>query len=192
MAATIFVAPGYLGSRVFWWDALAHDTGEMPTHVRSHALEALRGSGPLILEWARKKGLRVHDDLPPFARSATTDETLAASRRPGITLGSHSWSHANLARLSAHELTEELQRSRDWLMERAHTRYVRHLAYPYGLDSPVARDAAASAGYASGLCIVGGWHDRATAPRFARPRLNVGAGMSLNGFRARLLGSRRA
>ncbi len=192
LPATIFVAPGYLGGQVFWWDALAHAAGEMPEHVRARALEELRGDGGAILDWANDSGLEVRTDLPRYARSATIDEVLAAAKRPGISLGSHSWSHANLARLSRDDLMMELQRSRDWLVSHAPARFVPYLAYPYGLESSAARDAAAAAGYAAALCIAGGWHRPTGALRFARPRLNVGAGMSLNGFRTRLLGSRRA
>lgn len=191
MPATIFVAPDCLGAQVFWWDALADAAGEMSEHVRTFALDTLMGKGEEIIRWATTAGLAVHTDLPDYARSATIDDVLAAARRPGVTLGSHSWSHANLARVGAPELTAELLRSRDWLLAHATSRFVPCLAYPYGLESPAARRAAVEAGYDSALCISGGWHQPASVPRFARPRLNVGAGMSLDGFRARLLGSRR-
>jgi peptidoglycan/xylan/chitin deacetylase (PgdA/CDA1 family) len=190
LPATIFVAPGCLGGQVFWWDALSHAAGEMPEEVRARALHEFSGIGDSILRWASDAGIRVSTDLPPHARSATVEELLAASARRGITLGSHSWSHANLAKLGRTELDAELMRSAKWLADHEPARFIPRLAYPYGLEAPATRVAAASAGYVSAFCIAGGWHDPARVPPFARPRLNVGAGMSLDGFRARLLGSR--
>lgn len=191
LPATIFVAPGCLGGQVFWWDALSHTVGEMPESVRMHALQTLKGDGATILRWASDNGMAVRTDLPPHAKSATIDELVAATKRPGITVGSHTWSHANLAGLTGDALRSELQRSREWMTVHAAGHFVPHLAYPYGLESPAAREATEAAGYSSGLCITGGWHEPLRAPRFARPRLNIGAGMTLPGLRARLLGSRK-
>jgi len=49
----------------------------------------------------------------------------------GMTIGSHTWSHANLARLAPEESREELRRSREVLEDRL-GKAVRVLAYPFG------------------------------------------------------------
>jgi peptidoglycan/xylan/chitin deacetylase (PgdA/CDA1 family) len=192
MSATIFVAPGCLGGRTFWWDALAHHTGEIPAGVRAYALDALAGSDTAVREWAGKSHMTIHDDLPSFARSATRDELLSAAARPGISIGSHTWSHVNVARLGDADLSEEFARSREWLRAEVGGKFIPWLAYPYGLESERARHAARESGYEFALRIDGGWHAAGDVPHLARPRLNIGAGMSINGFRARVLGSWRA
>jgi hypothetical protein len=48
---------------------------------------------------------------------------------------------------------------------------------------------AAAASYVGALRISGGWHRATDVSPYARPRLNVAGGLSLAGFRARLVGS---
>jgi peptidoglycan/xylan/chitin deacetylase (PgdA/CDA1 family) len=192
MSATIFVAPGCLGGRVFWWDALSHGAGHMDDAVRAHALETLAGSDAAIIAWARDSGIQVRTDLPAYARSATTRELQNAIARSGITVGSHTWSHVNVARVNEADLESEMNQSLSWLRAEAGSKCIPWLAYPYGLESDLSRRAAESAGYVFALRIEGGWHRRTDVPALARPRLNVGAGMSDNAFRARILGSLRA
>lgn len=192
MPATIFVAPGYLGGKIFWWDALAHANGEMPAIARTHALDVLHGMDDAVRAWAQSVNLPVATDLPGWARSATIAELRHAVTRRGITLGSHTWSHANVSRLVESELRRELEDSRAWLTAEAKDRYVPWLAYPYGLDSVNAQRVARECGYEFAALVAGGWHNATDVSPFARPRMNVGAGLSLDGFRARLLGSRRA
>jgi peptidoglycan/xylan/chitin deacetylase (PgdA/CDA1 family) len=189
LPATIFVAPGRLNGHTFWWDALAHATGKLDDRVRDYALGALAGSDERVREWAVREGLPVSTDLPAYARAASTMELRAALDHPGITLGSHSWSHANLASLSTGEICSELTRSREWLDAEFAGRSVNWLAYPYGLDSSASRQALAATSYTGALGIVGGWHTTQKISRFARPRLNVSSGLSAAGLRARLLGA---
>jgi peptidoglycan/xylan/chitin deacetylase (PgdA/CDA1 family) len=129
--------------------------------------------------------------MPGYAQAATEAELRAGLALDGITVGSHTWSHANLASLSAVEVVIELERSRDWLRAEFGKNAIDWLAYPYGLDSREAHRAAADAGYRGALRIVGGWHRPSDVSPFARPRLNVSAGVSKAGFRARLLGGVR-
>jgi peptidoglycan/xylan/chitin deacetylase (PgdA/CDA1 family) len=191
LPATVFVAPGRLGGQTFWWDALAHATGSLGDRIRHHALYTLAGSEDRVREWAARTGLPVSPDLPEYARTATTAQLRAALNHPGLTLASHTWSHPNLASLSAGEISSELARAREWLKVEFGGRAIEWLAYPYGLDSNVANEAAAALSYTGALRISGGWHTTENVSRFARPRLNVSSKLSTNGLRARVLGAVR-
>lgn len=185
LPATIFVVPGRLGGRTFWWDRLADPrTGGPPPPVRRGALDDCEGRDERVDAWARGEGIAVYDP-PGSARTATEDELAAAAARDGITLGSHTWSHPNLARLEGEPLDEELRRSSDWLAERFPS-YVPWISYPYGLSSPLARERAAR-WYAGGLRIEGGWAGTARDP-FDTPRVNIPSGASLAGFELRACG----
>ena len=192
LPATIFVAPGRLDGHVFWWDALAGESGILDTRIRDYALDALCGEDERIRSWASGAGLKATDDLPRHARSASQAELRAAAQRPGISIGSHSWSHTNLARLDATQLTIELQRPLAWIREQFGTRAIPGLAYPYGLESSMVRSAAAFAGYSRALRISGGWFRPDEVSPLAWPRLNIPSGLSANGLRARLAGAIRA
>ncbi|MGH7719607.1 MAG: polysaccharide deacetylase family protein, partial [Gemmatimonadaceae bacterium] len=126
-------------------------------------------------------------DLPPEMRCTTEEELSAAARMPGITLGSHSWSHPDLSQLSREQLGEELTRPLAWLRERYQT-VVPYLTYPYGLSSPAVEEAARAAGYRAALRVSGGWATSTARERYALPRLNVPAGLSANGFALRASG----
>ena len=189
LPATIFVAPGRLGGQIFWWDALAQPGVALDESVRSSALHQLRGAEEQVRSWAIEERLLVADDLPAYARSATIDQLREAVSGAGITVASHSWSHANLAALPYSEIAAELEQSRDWLRREFGEKAVPWLAYPYGLDSPEVHRAAEVAGYRGGFRIGGGWHRTPVAAGFARPRLNVPADLTLAGFKARLVGA---
>jgi len=189
LPATIFVAPGRLNGHVFWWDALSSSDGAIDPAVRDHALHALAGSDERIREWAASSPLQISASMPPYAQAATRDELGAALSFPGITVGSHTWSHANLATLGADDLAREVKRSRAWLKAEFPEKAIDWLAYPYGLHSDAARGAVANASYIGGLRITGGWHRPAQVSPFSRPRLNVPAGLSVTGLKARLFGA---
>ena len=184
--ATIFVAPGRLNDHVFWWDALSEGSAALDETIRNHALHRLGGSDERIRAWAAKIQLPSSDALPGYAQSATHTELRSALDFAGISVGSHSWSHANLASLGA-----ELEQSRDWLEAAFGEKAIPWLAYPYGLDSEEAHRAAEKAGYVGALRIGGGWHRSIDVPRLARPRLNVPGSLTIAGFRARLRGVMR-
>lgn len=191
LPATIFVSPARLNRHVFWWDALADSEGSLNDVIRSCALNEFRGSDERVRRWAAAAALPTSDRLPGYAQAATEVELRAGLARDGMTVGSHTWSHANLATLSAREVSAELERSRDWLRTEFGRKAIDWLAYPYGLDSRDAHRAAAAAGYRGALRIAGGWHKPSDVCPFARPRLNVSADVSSAGFRARLLGAVR-
>lgn len=187
MPATIFVAPALLGS-VTWWDILAKPAGgSVPDQVRQYALEMLEGRTERILDWARSVSA---ETMSPSAvpRIGTESQLRLAASTPGITLGSHSWCHANLCTLSKPELEIELGRPHEWLRSRF-AGVVPWLTYPYGLHNEAVRTTAAKAGYLGAFRIEGGWISRSSSfPSFALPRFNVPAGLSVDGFRLRLAG----
>jgi peptidoglycan/xylan/chitin deacetylase (PgdA/CDA1 family) len=191
LPATLFIAPALLERHVFWWDAMAHWSGAIDDSVRQYALNQFVGSNERVRGWASAAGLPSCDRLPDYARAATRAELGAALALPGMTVGSHTWSHVNLASLSIPDVAVELARSRDWLVAEFGDRAVPWLAYPYGLHTEKTMRAVAAAGYDGALQITGGWHRPADVSPFARPRLNVSAGVSAAGFRARLLGTLR-
>jgi len=189
LPATIFVAPARLNNHVFWWDALLYRNAKLDEKLRNHALYNLGGADERVRAWAARAGIPARDDLPPYAQTATRAELAAALRFPGITLGSHTWSHPNLASLGIAEVVVEVRRSREWLRAEFGEKVIDWLAYPYGLESVEARVAVADASYAAALCIGGGWHRAAEVSPFARPRFSIGAGLSVAGLRARLHGA---
>ena len=126
---------------------------------------------------------------PSHARCVTESQLATALDYPGLHLGSHSWSHPNLAALDEGALVTELTRPRAWL-QRYGARVLPLISYPYGLSSPNVERAAAAAGYTHGFRVMGGWMPPSTgsATPYALPRLNVPAGLTPEGFRLRLAG----
>lgn len=187
LPATIFVAPGLLAGHAFWWDALAEPGSGLPDDVRSRGLEELRGEDAAVRTWAARTG-RAACVLPDYARSASEEELRRAVARGGVTLGSHSWSHPSLPRLSRAEMAAELTRSRDWLAARFGATFIPWLSYPYGHLSAAVIEQAAAAGYRGALAIRGGWVPPRPPAPYSVPRLTVPAGLSPKGFALRAAG----
>lgn len=183
MPATIFVAPAFLGGRSFWWDALAVPGDGLEPNVRSRALDDLAGDDTAIRAWAEGDGIALGSVPPGMCASSEADLSQAASS-PGITLGSHTWSHQNLTRLAATELAAELSRPREWLRDRF-PKSLDWLAYPYGEFDERVEKAAADAGYEAALAVSGGWFVASPPDRFALPRVNVPPGLSRHGLSLR-------
>lgn len=184
LPATFFVAPQYLGGKAFWWDLLADSgTGEVAARTRQQALENLRGAGDAVLGWARAVSLTEQQVSADCLTASEADLRRAASV-PGITFGSHSWSHPNLARLAPPAVEAELAESLSWLRRRFEMA-IPWLAYPYGLSSPGVEAAAARAGYKAAVLIRGGILGASPRP-FAVPRINIPAAISRHGFELRL------
>jgi peptidoglycan/xylan/chitin deacetylase (PgdA/CDA1 family) len=180
--ATVFVAPGLLGT-VTWWDVTAVH-GAVPPRVRDRALREFAGNGEAIL--ASPEFSRGRDTLGRSMRIGTEGELRSAVQNAGIQLGSHTWAHPNLATLTSDAVERELTTSRDWLRTNFPSAFVPWLSYPYGLSSPAVQSSAARAGYAGALRVDGGWCTASSlAHTFDLPRLNVPAGLSLPGFRLR-------
>jgi peptidoglycan/xylan/chitin deacetylase (PgdA/CDA1 family) len=190
LPATIFVAPGRMNGHVFWWDALSRGDDALDESVRHHALHELAGADERVRAWAAGTALPVTATQPRYARAATRAELAAALAFPGITVGSHTWSHRNLAALDAGEVDAEVSDSREWLRAEFGDKALDWLAYPYGLDSSEVHSRVAKASYVGAVRIDGGWHSPADVSPFARPRLSIGSRLSVAGLRARLNGAR--
>jgi peptidoglycan/xylan/chitin deacetylase (PgdA/CDA1 family) len=182
--ATMFVPPGCLGGQRFWWDVLSSGE-EMASGLRESALSELAGKSADIL--ARANPLPEPQDAPLYEKTATEAELDIALAHDGLTLGSHTWSHPNLAELEGAELEEELVRPLDWLHDRYPERTAEWLSYPYGRWSETVAMAARLAGYRGAFRIEGGWIPPARDP-FEMPRLNVPSGLSVEGLELRSSG----
>ncbi len=186
--ATIFVATAFVNGGDFWWDALTAPGAEAPTAaLRARALDECAGEDASIRALAACEHLAAPTSPPAHARGASERELAAAAAATGITLGSHTHGHPNLARLTGDALRSELELPLAWLRAR-YSNVLPVISYPYGLSSPAVERAAASAGYTAGLRIDGGWLSRAEGNAFALPRLNVPAGLSAAGFALRAAG----
>ena len=183
--ATIFVAPGFVGGRSFWWDELADPrTGAIPKLVHRRALEDHGGIDQAIREWAHSEGLKLQKP-PDHALAASEADLHRAASVPGITLASHTWGHPNLARLAVTDLDAELTRPLGWLRERF-PNVIPWLAYPYGCSSAEVEQAVKAAGYRAALRAGGGWLPRQARAGYALSRLNIPAGLSSRGFALRM------
>lgn len=178
LPATVFVAPGFVGGRSFWWDAVT----ELGEELREHCLTALHGRDEAVRTWAAEHGIGLRE--VPAHQTCATEDQLREAVAQGIELGAHSWSHPNLTMLSGADLESELVRPFEWLRARF-TSVLPVVAYPYGLSSPGVGAAARSAGYDAALRVDGGWLDGTgrSTDRYSLPRHNVAAGLSPRGFR---------
>ncbi len=187
MPATFFVAPAFVPGGRFWWDALSDPAQGAPDGaLRAHALDALRGRDAEVRRWAASRGI-AEAALPAHAAAAGEAALAESARVPGITWGTHTWSHPNLARLAPDEVAAELDASMRWLRARF-AAVVPWLSYPYGAWSPATAAAAREAGLHGALRIDGGWARAGRVDPFAVPRLNVPAGVSRTGFALRAAG----
>lgn len=182
LPCTVFVAPGLLGEGTFWWDELG-EAGLLSDETRERALRTLHGRAVAVRE-SLLVGRR--PELPESFRAATPDELLGRAG-PGVTFGSHTWSHAHLPSLDREERTGELERALAWTRSTAGG--LGWLALPYGRGSAeVARDAI-ELGHAGVLEIVGGLWDPSSGTDSV-PRINVPAGLSARGLELRTSGVR--
>ncbi len=104
-----------------------------------------------------------------------------ASRRPGITLASHTWSHAELVTLGSAQLDQELARPLEWLRQHFPAA-LPWLAYPYGQFSERVVRAVARHGYTAAVSLGAQWLSGRGRDLYALPRLNIPSGLSQNGF----------
>jgi peptidoglycan/xylan/chitin deacetylase (PgdA/CDA1 family) len=191
LAATIFVPPGLLGRRAMWWDSFVPGEtaggGSPGPDVRTQALTECGGRDARVRELAARNGW-VERPVPDIALTATEAELAAACRRhDGLSLGSHTWSHPNLAQSAGSELTAEMGPPLEWLRARyEHT--IPWLAYPYGLANAQAAAGARAAGYEAAVLVSGGWAMPPVRDAFAVPRVNIPAGLSVDGFALRVSG----
>ena len=182
----LFVAPGLLGAGVPWWDRLSGSAAGMTPTMRQECLEELQGMGSRVRE-------RYESMLQPawldsaLHHAIGTTETLAAASA-AVEIGAHSWSHPSLDRLPAGGLEAELRDSKAWLEEKGIGTVFPWVAYPYGRQDARVREVAVQLGYQAGFLVQGGWHRPRDVESMAIPRFNVPAGLSIEGFVARLTG----
>ncbi len=189
---TVFVNPGLMGHSSFWWDSLAQRFGgEIPAQFRQRCLEEFRGEYAKIRAWMKGEGMEM--DLPASGgyRPPTRQDILDLhALAPRVQLGSHTWSHPNLSRLSEAEREDELVKSREWL-ESLGAEASSIVAYPYGLTDASVQVQARDGGYRVGLRVEGGHLSvEPNASHLSLPRLNVPAGLSVEGLMVRVSGLR--
>lgn len=180
LPATFFVCPTLLGGEPFWWDAPGLDVWARAAEL----LTGLQGRRERVMDRiaAHRAAL---DALPGDVRPAGLDVVLRAAQEPGISIGSHTMRHPNLAALPEAEVREELSGARAWLAERV-PGSLAWVAYPFGLANATVQRVARACGYEGAFVLDGGWIPAHGADRYALPRLNVSAGVSVRGFRLRL------
>lgn len=183
--STVFVIPGRLGQAGMWWDGLgASGSKPLLEPDRDTALGEARGIEEEVRALAGARGWLTLP-VPEDAGLASLAEFRAALALPGVTIGSHSWSHPNLTWCTAGELDQELRRSFQWLDAEAGTAFRPWIAYPYGCADSRVKQAAETAGYHAGLRVEGGWTPLPPSEPFAVSRLNIPAGLSTAGLRLR-------
>ena len=189
LPATVFAVSGAESGQTFWWDALADGFPDgLPSKLREAALTEAKGRDGQVRRWAHENSLPMVGMSGAFV-SASWDEIERTAALPGVTIGSHSRTHANLAALIHAELVTELVESRRDLSARLPgTRP--WLAYPYGRYSREVELACEHAGYEFAFRVSGGTVLRRDdpVPRYRVPRLNIPASLTLAGFRLRAAG----
>lgn len=177
---TVFVAPGLFGTLPAWDVAAA--SGRWSHADRERFLVELEGRSLLA-------NREIDTQLPETYRIATAAEVERAVARFGCHLGNHTYHHVNLSRLDGPIMCDELRECHASVAAMG-ARAVDVVAFPYGLaPAPALRDELALWCRAAFL-VEGGWLAGPTFDVMSLPRLNVPAGLSLNGFRTRLRGWR--
>jgi peptidoglycan/xylan/chitin deacetylase (PgdA/CDA1 family) len=176
---TVFVAPNLLGT-IPWWDEQAAK-GRWSEAERRDFLDGQRG----ITQHSRAPEADVALGL---LRIADESELRSVLRLPGITLGNHTMTHANLSRLSPDAVAEEIRAAHAWLMERFPSHTIPVVAYPYGLP-PTDQACHRVAGIEHGLLAAGGWLFAENKLPTARvPRWNVPAPLPIGRFTTTIRG----
>lgn len=123
------------------------------------------------------------DGLPPpeLLRRSQWRELAAA----GLSIGSHTRTHAKLTKCSPQQLLEEVQGSKK-VLEDALGRAVRHFCYPYGSHNERVVDAVREAGYET-ACTTERGVVRPGSDPVLLPRLVVGKRMGSVRFLRRIL-----
>jgi peptidoglycan/xylan/chitin deacetylase (PgdA/CDA1 family) len=197
----LFVAPGDLRrqiERLRAWGYRLVTFGELAEHSRRgtaaglaaltfddgladnlHALvPALEEAGAAATVFVVSEWLGRPHPRAPEARILTRRE-LVALARPGVEIGSHSATHADLAALSPQAAYDELARSRE-VLEQILSQPVDVAAYPFGRAGPETAAACRRAGYRA-ACRASGegsWSDP-----YNLPRQSMGNGSTMLGLR---------
>ncbi len=127
-------------------------------------------------------------EMPAWGRPGTESELAAWATVTSFAVAVHTWRHANLARLSGNELSDELAKPLMWLRNRLGAHVLPWLTYPYGFSTSAAAAAARALGYEAALAVTGGWVPQPIVDPYLLPRVNVPAGLTGDGLRLRLAG----
>jgi peptidoglycan/xylan/chitin deacetylase (PgdA/CDA1 family) len=185
--ATVFIAPGLLGDRTLWWDALSDSRQRaVPAALRRSILEAERGTTAGARRVAAAGGWAWRE-LPELLRTVTAEELKQMVEKYEVTLGSHTWGHTSLPRVSESTRMTELADARNWLAAHFAEACLDVVSYPYGHCSPEVEAAAAATGHRGGLALEARSLTGSEAEAcFRIPRMNVPAGLSTRGITLRL------
>jgi len=188
LPATVFVISGMRDGQTFWWDALADSNDGRTLKIREEVLRSAAGRESVIRSLAKQNRWALSELGGPFVAS-TWKRIADLACLEGITIAHHTRTHANAAVLTKEELLVELETGRTELEERVPEARP-WLAWPYGRSSARARSVAMHVGFKAAFRVDGGLWKRSKppAPRFRFPRLNVPAGLTLEGFRLRAVG----
>lgn len=181
VSATVFVAPGLLGT-VPLWDCLA-ESGEWTAARRHQFLWEQAG-----LQSPKRKGGNP-DKAAPELEIATLDIIKGAITNAIHSIGNHTFDHCNLGALGPTDAIDQIERSADWLRSHFADKYVPILAYPYGIPPENTGHVLSQTSTEFAMKVDGGWiKDSTIASNFMVPRWNVPSGITTNGFRLRLRG----
>lgn len=190
---TVFVNPGLLGSRAFWWDQVAEVFGgRIPLPLREEFLFSLGG------EWSKVSGRASSTSgalpSPPQRRfQPPTHEHLRhlLSLPSPVELASHTWSHFNLSALPVAGVLDQVERSQVWLEDFGVPRSP-VLAYPYGFPPVQLQTELGSLGIRYGLLVEGGHlpEPQKSADPLLLPRVAIPSGLSPEGLKIRIAGLR--
>lgn len=189
--ATVFVPPGLLGSSGYWWDRISHERmGGIHPEIRERCLWEFGGDQAKILSWARSIG-RLEGPPPELYRPGSESDMDRAGRLNGISLGSHTWSHMNLAGISHAEAREELSKANAWLQNRPEYRDFSVVSYPYGAYHAETPAVVKTTGHDAAFRITGGHFHPSDADliRFTAPRMNISRNLTIKGFSSRVSGT---
>lgn len=172
LPSTVFVVSGAAAAPApFWWDLLGGNGG-LPAPVRTRAIGPLLGDRQAVLA----EHPAAERAVPDFLLPATWRDVRGAAST-GVTIGSHSVSHRNLAALDTDGIREELERARAEIGAALGSAPA-DVSYPYGLHNDAVLEAARRAGYTAGVTMRFGLATRQADP-LALPRINVPAGISV-------------
>jgi peptidoglycan/xylan/chitin deacetylase (PgdA/CDA1 family) len=183
LPAVVFVAPALLGATATWWDQLA-ELGLLSEQQRLDALTTHSGRTEDIM-----RTVRSNQPLPqlPASYGIATLAELREYCTHDIRIGSHTWGHECLPRLSVAEIATNLKRTSDWIRQEFAARSSSWIALPYGEGSETIGRTAVSLGHTGVFKIAGGlWN--MSEENTQVPRLNVPAGMSYRGLALRTSG----
>lgn len=97
-------------------------------------------------ETAQKTGLKMADFPEDYHLQLTAEQIKTMVQSPLVTIGSHTYTHADVTVRPLEEAIEEMRFSKEWL-ENTSQKEVEAFAFPYGVYSAETVNAAKSAGY---------------------------------------------